>query len=344
MFTLTAVQRDGGILFWSGWVYTLGSNTLAAGANGRQSEMQQWYQCPKCGAPVAFGVKFCGNCRTQLNWPTQQQQPPPQYQPPQQPQQQRGYGHGQVKAQQQKTSSWLGISIALIVVVALVGGGILAFNMLSHRMPPATPPPAGSPLASDVTAPTITNVIASPTETSAVITWTTNEPATSQVEYGTTTDYGATTTVEESLVTSHMVTLSGLKASATYHFRVKSKDGAGNEAVSGDYTLTTHTPAPKAEIQIVEHRLVVEQNPPASTFTFIRGKVKNTGEVTVASLDITIWIEYEVEGLEGQTFNMPGSIDLQPAAFKPGEIRDFDVLVQNGAKEGYQISVSVTPP
>lgn len=44
--------------------------------------MQQWYQCPRCGAPVAFGVRFCGNCRTQLNWPTQQQQPLQQYQPP----------------------------------------------------------------------------------------------------------------------------------------------------------------------------------------------------------------------------------------------------------------------
>jgi len=44
--------------------------------------MQQWYQCPKCGAPVTFGVKFCGNCGVQLNWPTQQTQPPPVYQQP----------------------------------------------------------------------------------------------------------------------------------------------------------------------------------------------------------------------------------------------------------------------
>ena len=43
--------------------------------------MQQRYQCPGCGAQVAFGAGFCGNCGTQLNWPTQQQpQPPPSYQ------------------------------------------------------------------------------------------------------------------------------------------------------------------------------------------------------------------------------------------------------------------------
>lgn len=37
--------------------------------------MQQWYQCPRCGSPVAFGVRFCGNCGTELNWPMQQTQP-----------------------------------------------------------------------------------------------------------------------------------------------------------------------------------------------------------------------------------------------------------------------------
>lgn len=51
--------------------------------------MQQWYQCPSCGATVAFGTRFCGNCGTQLNWPTQQTQPPPAYQ--QQIQQSRSY-------------------------------------------------------------------------------------------------------------------------------------------------------------------------------------------------------------------------------------------------------------
>jgi len=41
-------------------------------------------QCPRCGAPVAAGVKFCGNCGMQLNW-QQQTPPPPVYQGHQQP-------------------------------------------------------------------------------------------------------------------------------------------------------------------------------------------------------------------------------------------------------------------
>jgi hypothetical protein len=43
--------------------------------------MQQQYQCSNCGAQVAFGVRFCGNCGVQLNWPTHQQvQSTPVYQ------------------------------------------------------------------------------------------------------------------------------------------------------------------------------------------------------------------------------------------------------------------------
>jgi len=107
----------------------------------------------------------------------------------------------------------------------------------------------------------------------------------------------------------------------------------------------TPTPAPKVEVQILEHYLVREDYPPPASFsmTFVRGKVKNISDVTLASLDVTIWVEYQVEGLEDRAFKMPGSIDLEPAAFKPGEVRDFEVLVQNGAKEGYNISVSITP-
>jgi hypothetical protein len=34
--------------------------------------VSQQFSCPNCNAPVALGVRFCGNCGTQLNWPTQQ--------------------------------------------------------------------------------------------------------------------------------------------------------------------------------------------------------------------------------------------------------------------------------
>lgn len=73
----------------------------------------------------------------------------------------------------------------------------------------------------------------------AVITWTTNIQATSQVEYGTTTSYGLQTPTNSTVLTSHSQTLIGLQASTTYHYRVKSSDASGNLSTSGDNIFTT---------------------------------------------------------------------------------------------------------
>jgi type VI protein secretion system component Hcp len=92
----------------------------------------------------------------------------------------------------------------------------------------------------DTTAPVISNVAAGGiTASSATITWTTNENSDSQVEYGTTIAYGQSTTLNPALVTAHSQGLSGLNSGTLYHYRVKSKDAAGNHAVSGDFTFTT---------------------------------------------------------------------------------------------------------
>ncbi len=77
------------------------------------------------------------------------------------------------------------------------------------------------------------------TTSSATIKWTTDEAATSQVEYGLTEEYGQTTAEDTNLATSHSVELSKLEAGKTYHFRVISRDAANNETISGDMTLDT---------------------------------------------------------------------------------------------------------
>ena len=92
----------------------------------------------------------------------------------------------------------------------------------------------------DTTAPVISVVNSSNiTVSGATITWTTNEPANSQVECGLTASYGSSTTLDSNLVTAHSVDLTGLKANKTYHYRVISKDAANNQAVSADNTFTT---------------------------------------------------------------------------------------------------------
>lgn len=92
----------------------------------------------------------------------------------------------------------------------------------------------------DMTAPVISAVASSSvTDKGATITWTTNEASDTQVEYGTSTVYGSSTALNSAKVTSHSQALSGLAADTTYHYRVKSRDAAGNLAVSGDFTFKT---------------------------------------------------------------------------------------------------------
>jgi hypothetical protein len=94
----------------------------------------------------------------------------------------------------------------------------------------------------DVTPPVISAVASSGiSQSAATITWTTNEASDTQVEYGITLAYGSSTVLNSSLVTSHSQTLTGLAAGTTYHYRVKSRDAAGNLATSSDFTFTTQT-------------------------------------------------------------------------------------------------------
>ncbi|NWG13124.1 MAG: fibronectin type III domain-containing protein [Acidobacteria bacterium] len=146
----------------------------------------------------------------------------------------------------------IGSGAVAIITLSIAGGtpagniaiGIMFINASDPNGSPVTVTGTGGTVTvnapADTTPPTISNVSAgSITQTSAAITWTTNEAADSQVEYGTTTSYGSSTTLDSTRVTAHSQALSGLTAGTLYHYRVRSSDAAGNLAVSTDYTFTT---------------------------------------------------------------------------------------------------------
>jgi len=66
------------------------------------------------------------------------------------------------------------------------------------------------------------------TSKKAVITWETNEPSDSQIEYGTSTDPLSLEANSTDMVTSHSITLTGLSSSTKYYFQVKSTDASHN--------------------------------------------------------------------------------------------------------------------
>lgn len=75
-----------------------------------------------------------------------------------------------------------------------------------------------------------------------VVSWESDEPATSQVEYGpgiSSIEYATKTKEDASLTTMHVVIASGLDPSKIYHLRTISRDAAGNMGTSEDTTVIT---------------------------------------------------------------------------------------------------------
>ena len=85
--------------------------------------------------------------------------------------------------------------------------------------------------------PSVADVSVSP-ETSVTITWTTSKPSSSIVFYGSTTAYGSQFGSTTESVTSHSVTITGLTAGQTYHYKVRSVDNVGNIGDSADGTFS----------------------------------------------------------------------------------------------------------
>ena len=74
-----------------------------------------------------------------------------------------------------------------------------------------------------------------------IVTWSTDEPATSQVEYGEGSGetYSQKTQEDTNLTVNHLVVISGLTPSKVYHLRALSKDNGGNTGQSIDTATIT---------------------------------------------------------------------------------------------------------
>ena len=91
----------------------------------------------------------------------------------------------------------------------------------------------------DIILPEIYNIKNStPTGTSVLITWNTDEPSNSTVEYGFDESYGFEKS-DDTLVTLHSIELTELNSDVLYHFSVKSTDDSDNSNQSVDYTFLT---------------------------------------------------------------------------------------------------------
>ena len=99
-------------------------------------------------------------------------------------------------------------------------------------------------LPNDQTPPQISGISSQPGSTTAVITWTTNEPASTEVLYGTDQNNLNQTYNDANLTLNHQAGLSGLNTLTTYYFRVRSRDAAGNLSTSAVQSFTTTATPP----------------------------------------------------------------------------------------------------
>ena len=167
----------------------------------------------------------------------------------------------------------------------------------------------------DTTPPVIFDVkVRNITETSATITWKTDENSTSRVEYD------SSTAENKTLVTSHLQTLVELRPETAYRFKVASRDGAGNEAVSEEYSFTTLSPPPPPPPKPAEFVL--------SVLTITPVEVQVGEEVTI-SLMVT-----NVGDLEGGS-----TVDLLVNGVKE---QSKSVTLAGGAQTTVSFSVTKT--
>jgi len=195
------------------------------------------------------------------------------------------------------------LMLAALLILSIVVGSIACSNNDNKAT------------SSDTTRPSISDVLAANiTDTSATITWTTNEPATSQADYGETSECNLTTVLDENLVTSHSVSLRGLTANTTYHFRVKSKDEAGNEVVSEDFTFAVSddgdgNEAPTITGEIIGFRTLVSELPTGTTSYKYYTPFIEDGDGNIFMLfaeGMSIDYEYDGMSMSGATIEIAG--------------------------------------
>jgi hypothetical protein len=152
----------------------------------------------------------------------------------------------------------------------------------------------------DTAPPVVSGVAVTPSSSSAVVTWTTNEPASSSVAVGTTTGYSHGTFGSSNLTRTHTVTLTALAPATTYHYRVSSTDGAGLTATRPDATFATPASSGPAIDVWNGNEQVVGANGQPQLFYNLLGNVSDPQGVAALS--------YSVDGGASRTLRIGGDL------------------------------------
>jgi hypothetical protein len=153
----------------------------------------------------------------------------------------------------------------------------------------------------DSTAPTVRDVkVTGVTDTTATVTWTTNEYASQSIQYGTTTSYGSTLRPPLDFTTAHSMTLTGLSANTAYHFKVTSDDNSGNSTTSGDFVVVTRPSGATAGTQF-------SSTQGSNGWSYLSWNGSSYANLTWNSTDNVWKAASDANAYIGSTYQHPGS-------------------------------------
>jgi hypothetical protein len=197
---------------------------------------------------------------------------------------------------------------------------------------------SGAPAAGDTTGPVISSIFVSGLTTAdATINWTTDEPATTQINYG--LNEIDESFVSDTLTTTHSVVLDNLQAGLTYYYFLSSKDASDNETTTGTNTFVTKSvPVIAPNITSVAKPGSSDLIPPTITFNQVSGVFQSAPTFSGSASDniALASLEYSVDG--GKNW-LPAEevVGLGSAAaqyrFSPVNLEDGDYLVLVRAKD-----------
>ena len=108
----------------------------------------------------------------------------------------------------------------------------------------------------DTEAPSITGTNVEPSQTTASISWTTDEPAIARIDYGLTESYGSVFEGQTS-ETEHLAELEDLVENTTYYYQITATDPSGNATTtSGSFTTSGETSLP---VELVQFDAVADE-------------------------------------------------------------------------------------
>ncbi|MBI4683051.1 MAG: hypothetical protein HY757_08135 [Nitrospirae bacterium] len=126
----------------------------------------------------------------------------------------------------------------------------------------------------------------------ATISWDTDVPATSDIEYGLRGERPGTFKINDLYTRNHKIILNGLKHKSTYYFRTVSRDIYGNTLrseehtldTSGEFTRPTELKGDDAALPVVEHMQVFRM--PGNKGLYLKVSANKLSEISVKIKEI----------------------------------------------------------